>query len=307
MLLTIPIVIVMHFWLMKHSKMKAMKFANFNTLKRITGKKLITKNWMLLISRVIILFCVIMGVTGSVLWYDGESNSNDFVIAIDTSASMSTQDLEPSRLEVAKRHAISFMDVLKTDAHIGLITFSGITFVNQPMTKSTFEIKEKIKEIELMEAGGTDLPGAIITATNLMTNGEKGKTLILLSDGSSTVGAFLDESIKQAIEYAQNKHVIINTIGTGTDTEQPIGYLPETYNITSVYNEETLARISDLTNGKYYQGANNQQIIDAFNEIAQDSKRAKIDFDMTFILMLIAMVLLFIEWGMVNTRFKKLP
>jgi len=284
-----------------------MKFANFETIKRVTGKSLLTKNLTVLTIRIFILLFVILAVSGSVLWYEGKTNNHNFIIAIDTSASMLTKDIHPNRLEAAKEYATRFLTSLKTDAKVGLITFSAVTFVNQVPTTNKNDIKKAIQEIKVAEAGGTDIPGAIITGTNLLATSDKGKTIILLSDGSSTIGTFLEDSIRQAVEYAQNDHVIIHTIGTGTKKENPIGYLPEYYNVTSVYNEQALQDISNKTGGTYFPEAAAQQIDDAFKTISEDADKAYLNINLSPWLMIIAVILLFIEWGLINTRFRKIP
>ncbi|MFH1589478.1 MAG: VWA domain-containing protein [archaeon] len=306
-LLTIPLFIVTHFYLLKHSKKKAFKFANFETIKRVTGDKIITKNMTVLFSRIVILILVIFAVSGAVLWYEGESNKNDFIIAIDTSASMSAEDLEPTRLDAAKEHAKQFIDLLRTDARVGIVTFSGVTFINQVPTNSKLEQKSSLNDIDIVQAGGTDIPGAIITAANLLADSKKGRTLILITDGSSTIGAFLDNSIDEGIAYALDQHLIVHTIGTGGVGEQPIGYIPEYYNISAVYNEKNLKRISSATGGNYYHAFDNQALIDAFRDISSDSDKAILQVDLSLGLMLMVMIMLFFEWGLINIRFKNIP
>ncbi len=307
LLLTIPLIIASHFYLLKHSRKKALMFANFETIRRVTGKKLLTKNIFLLTTRLIIVTLSIFAVAGATLWYEGYSNNNNFVIAIDISASMTTEDLQPTRLESAKQHAIKFVDLLESDAKIGVVSFSGITFINKPLTKNKDEVKRAIESLEVAEIGGTDLSGALITSTNLLSESKKGKTIILLTDGSSTAGAFINEAIRQGIEYAQNNHIIIYTIGTGTKNEEPLGYLPEYYNISSVYNEKNLQDISSQTEGEYFFGANNQNIVDAFSKISEDSEKAILHIDLGLGLIMIALVMLFFEWGLIQTRFKRKP
>ncbi|MFH1771034.1 MAG: VWA domain-containing protein [archaeon] len=307
LLASVPLMIVSHFYMLKHSKFKAMKFANFETLKRITGDKLLTRNITPLVSRVMILIFVIFAVSGAVFWYEGESNNNDFVIAIDTSASMSAQDLDPTRLEAAKYQAKQFVDALRSDARVGIVTFSGVTFINKVPTKSRIELKAIIENIDIVQAGGTDIPGAIVTSANLLADAKKGKTIIMITDGSSTVGTFLEDSIDEAIAYALDNHVIVHAIGTGSEIEQPIGYIPEYYNISAVYNEENLEKISSLTGGNYYHASDNQNLINAFREISQDSSRAKLSVNLSLGFMLFAMIILFFEWGLINLRFRRIP
>lgn len=306
-LLSIPLLIVAHFYLLRKSKKKAMKFANFETLKRVTGKKLLTKNISLLVLRTLILLVVILSVSGSIFWYQGEINKNDFVIAIDASASMTSEDLFPSRMEAAKTQAIKFVDSLKSNSKVGLLTFSGYTFIGEAPTKNHEKIKGKIEEIEIAPAAGTDIPGAIVTAANLLSDADRGKTLIIISDGSNTIGTFIDDSLKQSVGYAQDSHLTIHSIGTGRDTENPIGYLPEYYNISSVFNEDNMKYMSNMTGGEYYHAADNELLTEAFKDIAEQQDIAWLDIQLSFPLMLIALVLIFIEWGLINTKFRKIP
>ena len=99
LLLALPFLWMMHFYWLRHTKRKAMKFANFRVMKRITGKKLITKNYTLLLMRTLILLFAVLATSQMAFWYDGQASDNAFVIAIDTSASMRAEDILPSRLE----------------------------------------------------------------------------------------------------------------------------------------------------------------------------------------------------------------
>ncbi|MBU1850381.1 MAG: VWA domain-containing protein [Nanoarchaeota archaeon] len=283
-----------------------MKFANFQTLKRIDGKNVLTKNYTILFIRVGTLLCVILAVAESTFWYEGLSNNNDFVIAIDTSASMAAQDMNPSRLDSAKSAAKRFIEMLDSESKIGIVTFSGVSFIEAIPTKNREYILSKIDEIEIEKAGGTDIPGAIITGANLMLNSEKGKTMLIFTDGSNTVGRFLEDAIMESTDYANKYHVIVHTIGIGSETE-PIGYLPTYYNVSSVYNENNLVEISNSTRGFYFQAEDNEKLVTAYEEIANDSKRANLSIDITMGLMIAAIILLFLEWALISTRFRSIP
>ena len=271
-LLSIPLLIYTHFYLFRHSKAKAMKFANFEALKRVTGEKLITKNIIILIIRGIILSCVIIAASGTVFWYEGRVNENDFVIAIDISASMNAQDVSPTRLEAAKQTAINFVDNLRSKSNIGVVSFSGTTFIDTVLIDNKNSLRKTIENIEIANMGGTDIAGAIITSTNLLLNSKKGKTIVLITDGSNTVGTFLEESIENSINYATKNHVIVHTIGVGSETG-PIGYLPVFYNISAVYNENTLERISNQTQGYYFKAMNKEALEQAYKDISEAAKK----------------------------------
>jgi Ca-activated chloride channel family protein len=305
-LLSIPLMIYTHFYLLKRSKAKAMKFANFEAIKRITGKNLMTRNIAVLIIRVLVIICVIFAASGTVFWHDGSVNDNDFIIAIDVSASMTAQDVLPTRLDAAKKTAIDFINNLKSSSNIGIESFAGTVFIEaSPMNNKNSLIKT-IDNIQISKTGGTDIGGAIITGTNLLISSNKGKVIILITDGSNTLGAFIENSVQSSIDYANKNHVVIHTIGIGSESG-PIGYLPEYYNVSAVYSENTLFKISNATHGYYYNAFNTTELKNAYKSMSDAAKKSVVPLKLSYGLMLIALLFLFIEWGFINTKFRKIP
>ncbi|MFH0869849.1 MAG: VWA domain-containing protein [archaeon] len=305
-LISIPFLVYTHFYLMRHSKLKAMKFANFDALKRVSGEKLITKNLTVLVIRTFIIACIIMAVSGTTIWYNGKVSQNDFVIAIDSSASMAAQDLEPTRLESAKSTAIELVKSLKTKSQIGIVTFAGTTFIDIAPIDNRDTLIKTIEAIEISKTGGTDIAGAIITGTNMLLSSQKGKTIIIMTDGSNTIGAFITDSVKNALDYAKRNHVVIHSIGVGSE-RGPIGYLPEYYNVSAVYNENTLLDISNQTGGKYFKAEDKEAMASIITQISEASDTAMIPVRLNYGLMLVVLLLLFVEWGFISTRFRRIP
>ena len=97
------------FW-EKHYKKKAMVFANLETLKRVTGKKVISKHLFVFILRMIVFIAIIFSLSQPFITYDGEEQKTDYILAIDTSASMTASDLSPTRFEAAKTAAKALPD-----------------------------------------------------------------------------------------------------------------------------------------------------------------------------------------------------
>lgn len=305
-LLSIPLLIVSHFAFLKYSRRKAMRFANFQALKRVSNQNIMTKNHMVLLVRMIILFSLILAIAGTKLWYEGYTNENDYVIAIDSSSSMTASDLKPSRFEAAKEYTNEFIDNIKSDSDIGLITFSGASFIEKLPSREKTVIKRAVNNLEIAHVGGTNIPDAIVTATNLLLPSEKGRTIILLTDGSNTVSYFTRDPITEGINYAQLNNVKVFTIGLGSETG-PVGYLPEYYNVSSVYDENTLQKIANETGGKYFDAKDNEQLKAAFTEIFKANNRAFIGIELGPGLLIIALALIFLEWGMISTRFRAIP
>ena len=305
-LLSVPLMIYTHFYLLKRSKAKAMKFANFEAIKRITGKNLMTRNIAVLIIRVLVIICVIFAASGTVFWHDGNVNDNDYIIAIDVSASMTAQDILPTRLDAAKQTAIDFVNSMKSSSDIGVVSFAGTVFIDSSLIDNKDSLRKTIENIQVSKTGGTDIGGAIITGTNLLVGSDKGKVIILITDGSNTLGAFIENSVQSSIDYANKNHVVIHSIGIGSESG-PIGYLPEYYNVSAVYSENTLFKISNATHGNYYKAINMTGLEEAYKSMSNAAKKSVVPLKLSYGLMLIALLLLFIEWGFINTKFRKVP
>lgn len=283
-----------------------MQFANFRVLKRITGHTLITRNYTVLFVRSFILLFAILAASHAVFWYNGQANDNAFVIAIDTSASMQAQDISPSRIEAAKNDARLFIESVSSETAFGLVSFSGVTFVESPLTKDKNEILKAIDDIKPVDAGGTDIPGALITGANLLLATDKGRVVILITDGSNTLETFASDSVQQGVNYVQEQHVIVHTIGIGTDTG-PVGYLPTYYNISSIYNQENLEYIANQTGGVYLKAESRDELLAAYESIGLESKQSLLKVDLAPGLTLLVLALLFFEWGIISTRFRSIP
>jgi len=305
-LFSVPFLIVTHFFLLRHTKHKAMKFANFVAIKRVTGERFITKNYTILTLRVFIIVCATLAVAQTMVWYEGRTNENEYVIAIDTSASMTTTDVLPSRLEAAKLNAVDFADALDPNTRVGLVSFSGVTFIEQPLTLSKSDFKKAVEPLDTI-ASGTDIPGAIITSVNVISSSDRGRAVVLLTDGSNTIEDFNSKSLQRAVTYAGINHVKIYTIGVGTEAKTPIGYLPSFYNVSATYNENNLEYIANMTGGKYYFAANVTSLAGAYDDIKAADKVSTLKVDLTGGLMLACLILLLIEWGLINTRFRTIP
>jgi len=303
---SIPLLIVTHYAFLKYTRRRAIRFANFQALKRVTDEKVVTKNHVILIIRSTIIVCLILAMAGTTLWYKGLSNNNDFVIAIDTSSSMTAQDFKPTRIDAAKEYINTFIDNLNSEANVGIVSFSGAAFIEHLPSNNKAEIKKAVSDIQPAQVGGTDIAGAVVTSINLLVGSKKGKLLVLITDGSNTVSFFTKDPIDEAIRYAESNSVSVYTIGMGT-TSGPIGYLPEYYNVSSVFDDTTLQKISNSTGGKYYYAGNNQELDATYKDILSNTKEAYVSIPFGSVLAITALILIFVEWGLISTRFRSLP
>lgn len=304
-LFSIPLIIISHFYFLKRSKSKALKFANVETIKRIYGEKLITKNVFHLILRVVILFCLVVAITGTDLWYMGPSSNVSYVVAIDSSASMTSEDIKPTRFLAAIYNMEKFTSGVEADTRLGLVTFAGVTEVLRTPTDSMLDFKIALENAEISQTGGTDIGGAIITSTNLLLSEEnRGRSIILISDGVNTLGSFVSDPIVEAVDYAKMHQVIIYSIAVGTN-QGPIGFLPEYYNISASYNQDNLQYVANQTGGKYFYVSSADDFANALNFLGENTSEQYINVNLSFAASVIAILFLFIEWGIANTLYRR--
>ncbi len=139
------------------------------------------------------------------------------VVAIDTSLSMMATDVAPSRLEAAQNAAKEFVEGLPSELNVALIGFAGTAQLLVPPTQDRALVTTAIDGLELEEA--TAIGDAVRLSVDVIEDqaqrteeGDPDATVVLISDGETTVGL----PTADAIPIAQEAGVAVNTIAYGT-------------------------------------------------------------------------------------------
>ncbi len=299
-LIAIPLMIVAHYYDWKYKKKESLMFSNFEAAARVFEPMIIPSYSLQLTLNILIFLCLVFSAAGMNIWYTGPSTNINFALAIDTSSSMSSEDIKPSRIDVARETASEFVDTLPSNSKLAIVSFAGTSFVEQTLTDDHEKVKEVITGIDLKPIGGTDIGSAIITAANLLfTEENKSKSIILLTDGQSTVGVYVDK----AVDYAKSLFITVNTIGIGTP--EGGGFFGEEESTTQL-DEQVLKEIASSTGGKYYKATTKEELQNAYKEISgQVYKSLKIKT--TPYLISLVIMLLILHWILTFTRFSSLP
>ena len=298
MLFIVPFLVLTHFYGLKFSRKKAIKFANFEALARVSGGHKLSMNLPLLLLRFFTLLFLILALSFPILWYMGEGGDFNFVIAIDSSGSMLADDFSPNRLDAAKVAAIGFVDRVPEGSKLALMSFSGTPFIKSTLTDDFEKIRQGIDDIKLEYSSGTAVGDSIIAATNVLLESEKARVIVLLTDGQSNVGIV----IEKAINYANDNFVTVNTIGMATKAGGRFSGIEA----ISVLDEDSLKKISSNTGGAFYKAESNEDVITAYREIAQISKK-KMPIKLSLWLIILTFINLAIECVLLNTKFRSVP
>ncbi|MFA5173927.1 MAG: VWA domain-containing protein [Candidatus Pacearchaeota archaeon] len=280
-LFSIPLIIFLHFFSLKAIRGNALKFANFEAIARVKGIDIFSKNIFLLFFDILLVVLLVLSLSGINLHKEVDASSFSFVIAIDSSQSMSANDILPTRIDAAKETAKTFIDSSPYDSSIGIISFSGTSSLEQQITNNKQLLKTAIDNIQLSNTGGTDIYDAILFSSTLLTN-EKNKGVIILSDGQINTGNVYD-----AIEYAKEKNILVHTIAIGTlEGGETI------YGLSKV-DEESLKSISYNTGGKFFSVQNKAELEQSFKDIIQVTRKVgTIELNL-YILMLLIVLFIF--------------
>jgi Ca-activated chloride channel family protein len=137
----------------------------------------------------------------------------DILLAIDTSKSMLSTDVVPSRLARAKLAAEDLIESMPGD-RFGLLAFAGDAQVEAPLTIDYDTVIATINELNTstVARGGTDIAAAIRAGELILgRNGESYKALVLITDGEE-----LDEDGVAEAQRASKSGIRIFTVGVGS-------------------------------------------------------------------------------------------
>ena len=112
-----------------------------------------------------------------------EQKGVDMVLILDLSTSMDARDVDPSRLERARREVADLVELLQGD-RVGLVIFAGGAYPRMPLTQDHNALQMLVEEVRTQDfqIQGSALGEAIDEGIKLLTNDETstaGKALLI--------------------------------------------------------------------------------------------------------------------------------
>jgi len=203
------------------------------------------------------------------------NSGRDLLLAVDLSGSMGQMDMRLGGQPVDRVTAIKAVlgDFLnrRVGDRVGLILFGTQAYALTPLTYDRETVRQQLLTSEVGIAGReTAIGDAIALAVKRLRgesqagNSNATRVLILLTDGVSNAGVI--EPIKAA-QLAATEHVRIYTIGFGGDgAADPMMGLALPTEGDSV-DEDTLRKIAQLTNGRYFRARDTETLADIYAEL----------------------------------------
>ncbi len=169
-------------------------------------------------------------------------------VCIDTSGSMESTDVTPTRAGAAKSAADAFIDASPRGTRVGIIAFSSGAAVIQPLSADRATVKSALDEIPTPN-GATAIGDALqLAARNLPPAGHR--VVILITDGVNNAGS----DPQEMAAYLGAHHIPVYTIGIGTPNGDIIG------GEQSTIDEDALRSYADASGGAYARAENASQL-----------------------------------------------
>ena len=200
-----------------------------------------------------------------------QNESRDILLVMDISNSMQIPDFKFKGRQIDRLTAVKLVagDFIKKRAEdrIGLILFGTRSYLQAPLT---YDQKSVLEILWAMDAGMAGDSTAIGDALGLALKTLKdlpskdSKVIILLTDGENNDGSL---SMPQAIKLAAAEKIKIYTIGVGSERGFFGSFMGLPLGGQSGLDEESLQKIADETQGRYFQAEDTGSLLQIYNTI----------------------------------------
>lgn len=265
-LLLLPVLVIVYLVLLRLKGRVALRFTNTGVLNRVVGAQ---RRWTRHLAVAMSLASLVaLGLAyANPLGTERQPRERaTVVLVVDTSLSMSAEDVEPSRLEAAKAAAGTFVENLPESFNVAVVALSGRPSIVVPPTTDRGVTQRAIAALEL--ADGTAIGDSIDAALRAVDQAPPGEDdeepapamVVLLSDGASTEGAAPD----QAVSRAKGRDIPVFTIAYGTQN----GFVDIDGQRENVAPDTaTLERIAVETGGRSVDADDAESLATAYRQI----------------------------------------
>jgi Ca-activated chloride channel homolog len=211
------------------------------------------------VATVLIVGCVVLLAVGftQFRFLHQSTSAGTVVLALDVSASMSRDDVEPTRMQAAKAAAEAFLADLPSDLGVGLVVFSGQSQTLAAPTTDRSTIDDALSGLPRGDGTvlGEGLDTSLDTIEQRWTDDGKGPAaVVLLSDGRDT-GSLVPPA--EAAARAARLDIPVYTVVLGQDLSGE----------ETGANIELMAQIARSTGGQAFTATTANRLVDVYRTI----------------------------------------
>ena len=204
---------------------------------------------------------------------DVPRSGRDLLLAVDTSGSMSIEDMQLGGAPAPRFAAIQAIaaDFIKrrNGDRVGLILFGTRAYLLVPLTFDLKTVGKQLADATIGLAGRETAIGDAVglAVKRLRDRPQDQRVIVLLTDGVNTAGE-LDP--RKAIDLAAANNVRVYTIGVGADALRVNSLFgSRVVNPSADLDEAMLKRMAEATGGRYFRARNSDELADVYRTIDQ--------------------------------------
>ena len=165
-----------------------------------------------------------------------EREGVDVVLVLDTSGSMATADVAPSRFFLARQALLQLIARLDGD-RFALVAFEGEAYPLVPLTLDADALGLFLETVEpgIVPAPGTSLGVGLAKGLEAFVDQERrNKVMVLVSDGED-----LEGEVENGVRRAKEAGVVVHAVGVGTEGGQPVPDVDAEGRVTGYKRDES--------------------------------------------------------------------
>ena len=320
LLLAVPGLIWAYFRLLRRRKKLAMRYPQLAVIKQSLGHAAWRRHIppALLLTAVTLLIIALARPSAVVSL---SSRGGTIIMALDVSASMSSNDVPPDRITAAATAAKSLIKNRAQLIRIGIVKFSGSAFLVQAPTTDNVALTAAIEhlnpetttaigdavyaslqmifpdtDIDAMipghggseftavgeSAAKANAPRKKPTVTIVQPGSYKSAAIVLMTDGRNTAGPDPIE----AARLAANMGIRIFTIGFGTPVRQMTNL--DSADTNAIIDEPSLRQMADMTKAQYFHAQSAEELATIYQQLTTVLEKKAEPTEITVVLVAIA-------------------
>jgi Ca-activated chloride channel family protein len=279
LLALVPLFVVIYIWVLRRRARYALRYSSLFVVHRaIDRKRRIRRHippLLFLLGLVAMLLAFARPYTEVLI----PKEAATVILTIDTSASMASRDIKPSRIEAAKAAARVFIMRQDPMPRIGIVAFSESASVVQAPTLDRQAVLAAIGrlDVDTTTAIGRGILVSLdailqdptfkvfaaapaLSSTAAPTGPRVPASIVLLTDGQNVVGPVPTDAAQTAAQHG----VRVFTIGIGTIKNQAPGQRAP---FNDDLDEATLQRIAQITDAKYFRASDETALADIYRNL----------------------------------------
>jgi len=279
-LLLVPLFVGLYLWLLRRRQRAVANLGPLGAAQSRAGRRRHAPPALYLLG----LTCVLFALARPEMPVSLPRVEGTVILSYDVSNSMLADDLEPTRIEAARKAGRAFVDSQPSTVQIGVVAFGNGGLIVQPPTNTQAELLAAIDRVS--PQGGTSLGQGIFTALNaiaeepiavdedalaadeapeelppLEIGDHSSAVILLLTDGENTGGP----DPLDVAQLAAEAGVRIYTVGIGSEEGDVLEV--DGFNVHTRLDERALEEIAAVTNGSYYRASDAESLQEIYREI----------------------------------------